>query len=464
MICLQDADRRGTLTEAFLHSDRLAPFCAEQRYCRVMKFETKTIPVGQLMLDTKNPRHGELESQRAAIESLIASQRQKLVVLANDILNNGLSPIERLMVLKSKNGYTVVEGNRRLTAIKLLNNPALADGSPIAAAIKRLSSKGSAPSQADCSIAPSRKAAAHWLEIRHGGESEGAGIVPWSAYAANRFKSKPGREAAAAMAFLEAIAEGYPSNDLLQELAQEVGDKKITTLGRLVLDENFRDKAGVEYRDGRVYFHYAATDLESFVEHVLGDLAADIGVSQLRTEPMRAKYLEGTPELKTSKRTKTAKQLGSKPAPKPRTAPKRRRPVAKPKPLKNLSLDKLGSKTQALLGELRQLNPEKTPHAYAVLIRAILDLTIDEFLDKKNLARDQKLKKRIKRCLTAVDSTGKDQRFKAVRVGLEDGTSLYAVATLHEFMHNRLFHADRSHVEAIAENIEPFLQALNDNA
>ena len=75
-----------------------------------MPFETKTIPIGQLMLDTKNPRHGELDSQRAAIESLIASQRQKLVVLANDILKNGLSPIERLMVLKkNKNGYTVVE-------------------------------------------------------------------------------------------------------------------------------------------------------------------------------------------------------------------------------------------------------------------------------------------------------------------------------------------------------------------
>ena len=73
------------------------------------------------------------------------------------------------------------------------------------------------------------------------------------------------------------------------------------------------------------------------------------------------------------------------------------------------------------------------------------------------------MKKRIKKCLTAVDSMGKDQRFKAVRVGLEDGTSLYAVATLHEFMHNRHFRADRSHVEAIAENIEPFLQALNDD-
>jgi hypothetical protein len=372
-----------------------------------MSFETKTVPVGELLLDTKNPRHGDLTSQRAAIESLITSQRQKLVVLANDIRQNGLSPIESLMVLKVKNGYTVLEGNRRLAAIKLLDNPALADGTPIASAIKRLASKGFAPNEAACSVAPSRKDAAHWLEIRHGGESEGAGVVPWSAYAANRFKSKPGREAAAAMAFLEAVAEGYPSNDLIQELAQEVGDKKITTLGRLVLDPNFRDMAGIEYRDGLVYFHYSAADLQAFFEHVLGDLAADIGVSELRTEPMRAQYLESTPEVKTSKRTKAAKALGSKPAPKPQSPPKRRRGAAKPKPLKNLSLDKLGSKTQALLGELRQLNPEKTPHAVAVLIRVILDLSIDEFLERKGLKRDQEMKKRLKKCLAAVDSSGK---------------------------------------------------------
>lgn len=97
------------------------------------------------------------------------------------------------------------------------------------------------------------------------------------------------------------------------------------------------------------------------------------------------------------------------------------------------------------------------------MIRAILDLSIDEFLERKGLTRDQEMKKRLKKCLGAVDPKGKDQRFKAVRVGLEDGTSLYAVATLHGFIHNRHLRADRSHVEAIAENIEPFLQALNDD-
>jgi hypothetical protein len=41
---------------------------------------------------------------------------------------------------------------------------------------------------------------------------------------------------------------------------------------------------------------------------------------------------------------------------------------------------------------------------------------------KKNMPRDQEMKKRIKKCSAKVDSSGKEQRFKAVRVGLEDGT------------------------------------------
>jgi hypothetical protein len=58
-------------------------------------FRTKTIPVGQLLLDVKNPRHGEVASQREAIDALIAEERQKLVVLGSDILKYGLSPIDR---------------------------------------------------------------------------------------------------------------------------------------------------------------------------------------------------------------------------------------------------------------------------------------------------------------------------------------------------------------------------------
>jgi transposase-like protein len=52
----------------------------------------------------------------SCFQALIATERQKLVVLASDIVEYGLSPIDRLLVIKKGRGFTVVEGNRRLAA------------------------------------------------------------------------------------------------------------------------------------------------------------------------------------------------------------------------------------------------------------------------------------------------------------------------------------------------------------
>lgn len=102
------------------------------------RVDHKTIPVGQLLVHTGNPRHEPARSQRGACQALIGVERQKLVVLANDITEHGLRPIDRMLVIRKGRNFVVVEGNRRLVAVKLLSNPDLADGTPIHAAIKRV--------------------------------------------------------------------------------------------------------------------------------------------------------------------------------------------------------------------------------------------------------------------------------------------------------------------------------------
>jgi hypothetical protein len=62
---------------------------------------------------------------------MINDQKKKLVNLASDLMKMGASPGEPVWVTKdSKNRgqYIVLEGNRRVTALKLLETPALADG------------------------------------------------------------------------------------------------------------------------------------------------------------------------------------------------------------------------------------------------------------------------------------------------------------------------------------------------
>ena len=86
---------------------------------------TEKIKIANLQLDLKNFRFEEQHSQKEAIETMIADQKNKLVTLAKDIVENGLNPTDLIMVVRmpeGKNQYKVLEGNRRVTCLKLIFN------------------------------------------------------------------------------------------------------------------------------------------------------------------------------------------------------------------------------------------------------------------------------------------------------------------------------------------------------
>lgn len=90
------------------------------------------IPIAKLILDPNNSRHRFQNSQREILHWMTHGTGrigQKLLTLAKDIVVYGLNPAERVMVIPDASNpaeYTVIEGNRRITAVKLLNRPDIA--------------------------------------------------------------------------------------------------------------------------------------------------------------------------------------------------------------------------------------------------------------------------------------------------------------------------------------------------
>src|SRR5450759_3298035 len=86
----------------------------------------------ELELDLNNPRFDGLNNQRDALEKIVLSQGSKLVNLAEDIVTEGMSPAHRMLVMrapgKGESSYIVMDGNRRLAALRVLANPAVLDG------------------------------------------------------------------------------------------------------------------------------------------------------------------------------------------------------------------------------------------------------------------------------------------------------------------------------------------------
>src|SRR6267378_8291843 len=154
--------------------------------------ETLPIAVASLLIDTKNPRLPKLNlGQREAQRAIAQEQKLKLPKLAQDIVTYGLNLAELPITMELKGDelkrHIVLEGNRRLVALRGLENPEWMIGAVQPGVLKEMRALSRQYLQnpietVECLIVKDRKEAEHWIELRHTGENFGAGIVRWGTH------------------------------------------------------------------------------------------------------------------------------------------------------------------------------------------------------------------------------------------------------------------------------------------
>jgi hypothetical protein len=240
------------------------------------------ILLSHLKLDQTNPRHPELGSQREIIEWMTSGTGrigEKLVALAKDIAAYGLNPANRTMVVKDeseKNQFIVLEGNRRLTALKLLNNPDTAPTKEWRQRLLKLRPSNYSPiKEIPCVVFDDAKSAYHFIELTHLGESGGAGVVPWEAEQKARHDQRLHRRSRhhKALAVLDFIRNGEGIDTETKELAAE--GFPITTLDRLLSDEEFRDFLGLGINsEGEICFRIEPQQAIKPISKVMKDFGS----------------------------------------------------------------------------------------------------------------------------------------------------------------------------------------------
>lgn len=161
-----------------------------------MSYEEKTIAVNDIKLDLENPRLPPADSERDAIKAMLGGRGgDQITKLAADIYQYGVNPSARLILFKDKkkpSRYIDGDGNRRLTALKILETPSLADSNPkVRKKIDTiLKGRGSVPTEISCVVFENREAARHWILINHDGAQEGRGQINWDPEQKNRFEGK----------------------------------------------------------------------------------------------------------------------------------------------------------------------------------------------------------------------------------------------------------------------------------
>ena len=420
------------------------------------------LSLDQLLFDSNNPRIGSATNQRDALQKILDDQEEKLFVLADSIVSDGLSPIDRLLVLRDKNNgdkFIVLEGNRRLAALKVLVNPHVLASLEVKASLqkrfeevtKRFNRKDVEP--VACFEVPNRNEGNQWIYLRHTGENQGRGVVGWSGIAASRFRG--GDAALQALDFVTKY--GNLSDD--QKLHMD-NTFPITTLDRLLSTREIRDLIGVEVVDRKLRTGLPADELMKPLRRMVLDLAGKkVNVSQLKNKADQIAYVQGfdiASKADVSKkgapravedihgtefRAKRSQQPTTRRAP----DPSQRKTIVPSRARLNI----LDNKVAAIFKELRGLKIEDFPNAAAVLLRVFLELSVDCFLDthsipqtirtQQNKTVDKKLKQKVADVVDyLVNKEGCDRReFVGVTRALSVTHSPLYIDLLHAYLHNR---------------------------
>jgi len=163
-----------------------------------MEYEHLAIPLVRLRLNKENDRHGSLTSEHDCLRWMLENLGDEIQNLAKDLAERGLSPIDGVLVLphpESAGDYIVWEGNRRITALKLIDDPNRCPNATLRRKFSDIRNKAKTPvpEKIECTVAPSMEDADRLIELRHQGPQNGVGTLPWNAQQKSRHLQRLGK-------------------------------------------------------------------------------------------------------------------------------------------------------------------------------------------------------------------------------------------------------------------------------
>lgn len=209
-----------------------------------MNFKRDTVAISKLHFDHTNPRHGPLDAEKEIIAHLLKDEKADKI--AESIANLGsVSPLDILAVVEHEEiagHYVVLEGNRRLCALKILRDPRKAPTPALQRKIEAYVASGRAiPKELEVAVFNSVDDAMPWIDMRHLGEQDGVGTRAWGTEAKSRQATRrglvdPNRWALGVLEY--ATARGIVT-------AEERGRLAPTTLTRYLNNPVFRHQMGL---------------------------------------------------------------------------------------------------------------------------------------------------------------------------------------------------------------------------
>jgi len=474
------------------------------------KWKESQLTVTTLLLDPYNPRipdSGESVVQRDLLADLV--HNDKVLELAKSIVENGYYPVEALIVVHENSKKYVVEGNRRLAALKLLLSPEAAPDQRWERRFRALANRIDASAFRKVKVirAPSREAAAPVIMSRHTRNQ----VENWSPVMQSKFY----RNLVERGLTVEDIAEQYNLQiseitdalqrytmysvacalDLPDEVARKVQNPRgfpITNLERLYKNPKVNDFLGISFDENKDLVGSVKPDeFKRGYANIVTDIATGkVHSRTLNTTAEMDKYLasfgDQRPDL-TKKGKFTAETLlktvaKRKPATKTSPAKKKRKPrrIARALIPGSFTCDVNNQRVNDVFNELKKLPVAQYPNAVALMFRSLLEMSLGYYLDRtghlaKLIERERKKREKKKNKLPAgwhptltqmlnyvvgTDIIKNPNLLRALKKLISEKKSLLTIDTLNLFAHNEHYYPNEEKLRRFWSGLQGLFEII----
>lgn len=376
------------------------------------------IKVDLLDFDARNARLtlNEAPSQDELVQEIARVEWKSCIELLKHIVKYGqLSPLENILLLSHGNRYIVLEGNRRLFALRLLNQhkPTLQLlGERKQTQVESIV-KGHKPiTEVRAVIFEHRVDAAPWITLKHASGQGGAAMKPWRAFEKDRdeYNRNPDN-CPKTLAFFYTAINLRGSHKGFADVIDRVLDNGYTNLERIITSSFFEEMTGITISGtmlrspyGEKYVHNIVmsicealankeansrdlnktTGLEKFIRSIVEKHESSKTPNEkveLDAKIPQAvdKQSNETPQIPSSAGTQTA--LIEPATKKQQTRTKQN----KQKALAGFTPSNLGDKLNQMVREAQKLTIHNYPEILFATYRILLDLSCDYYVKEKGI-------------------------------------------------------------------------------
>lgn len=424
----------------------------------------RKLPLASLIVNPANDRHGELENETAAIAQLFASQEQHMRNLTKDLVVKG-EVFEPPLVFPKDGTFIVADGNRRTTCLKLLASPRRAPTVELQQFFTDFRKRwaGKFPDKIECRVESDKDRIDDILYRRHTGVQGGIGQSNWNDRMKSYFVIRTGKSSGLNVADeIEKRLKG----------AKMLPSRKIprSNLNRLLSAEPLRNRLGISVRAGKLDFIREEKATLRALQRVASDLATRvITLDDIWDTDSKLKYVD---QLDSEGILPTvARKFGQSPTPTPSpTLPPPRPSLPKPVTWPHLIPEvDYGITWAAHLQRHREIWEElqfkldlaKHPNAISVLLRVLLELSIENYVKRTPLAGVQDADKLARKAAkVAADLRARDKidkKYLGAITKLQQGEGLISIDTLNRYVHSPNFNVSPDHLKMLWGTLAEFM-------